>query len=87
MVLYISGLIGMIIGLCVRDKNDEFLTHHLNNVVVIFIGGIIGSMLTLFLVGFLVLLYLLVMTIMGMVSAYNGDTRELPLISKIKIIR
>ena len=87
MVLYISGLIGMIIGLCVRDKNDEFLTYHLNNVVVIFLGSIIGTMLSVFMVGFLVLLYLFVMMIMGMVSAYNGDMRELPLISKIQIIK
>ena len=87
MVLYISGLIGMIIGLCVRDRYDAFITHHLNNVVVIFLGCIIGGMLCIVLIGFLVLLYMFVMTIMGMVSAYNGDMRELPLIGKIHIIR
>ena len=86
MVLYISGLIGMIVGLCVRDKSDPFITHHLNNVVVIFIGGIIGTMLSIVLIGFFILLYLLVMTILGMVSAYNGDMRELPLIGKIHLI-
>ena len=87
MVLYISGLIGMIIGLCVRDRYDTFITHHLNNVVVIFIGSIIGTMLCIVGIGFLILLYLFVMTIMGMVSAYNGDMKELPLIGKIHIIK
>ena len=86
MVLYVGGLIGMIVGLCVRDKSDPFITHHLNNVVVIFIGCIIGTMLSIILIGGLLLLYLLVMTIMGMVSAYNGDMKELPLIGKIHII-
>ena len=86
MVLYIAGLIGLIIALCVRDKNDAFITHHLNAVTVIFIGSIIGTMLTIIGIGFLILLYLFVMTILGMVYAYNGDMKELPLIGKIHII-
>ena len=86
MVLYISGLIGLIIALCVRDKDDQFITHHINNVLVIFIGCIIGTLLTIVLIGGLVLLFMLVVTIIGMVSAYNGDTRELPLIGKIHLI-
>lgn len=87
MILYISGIIGMIIGLCVRDRNDEFITHHLNNVVVIFIGCILGSFLSAVIIGLVLLVYLLVMTIMGMISAYHGDTKELPLIGKIHIIK
>ena len=87
MVLYISGLIGMIIGLCVRDKSDPFMTHHLNNVVVIFIGSIISGFLLMIGIGFLLLLYLFVMTIMGMINAYNGEIKELPLIGKIQIIK
>lgn len=86
MVLYIAGLIGLIIGLCVRDKSDPFVAHHLNNVIVIFIGCILGGMLSIIGIGLLILLYLFVMTIMGMVSAYNGDMKELPLIGKIHIV-
>lgn len=87
MVLYISGIIGIIIGLCVRDNSDAFITHHLNAVVVICIGSIIGTMLSFVGIGFLILIYLFVMTIMGMVSAYNGDMKELPLIGQIHIIK
>ena len=86
MVLYIAGIVGLIIGLCVRDKSDPFIAHHLNNVVVIFIGSIVGGMLAIIGIGLLILLYLLIMTIMGMVSAYNGDMKELPLIGKIHLI-
>ena len=87
MTLYVAGFFGMIFGLCVRDKDDAFITHHLNNVVVILIGCVIGWALSLVLVGGLVLLYLFVMAIMGIVSAYNGTTDELPLIGKIHIVK
>ena len=35
----------------------------------------------------LIILVLLVMVIMGIVSAYNGDMNELPLIGKIHIVK
>lgn len=87
MLLYLSGLIGVIIGLCVRDKDDAFITHHLNNVLVLFLAGIVGTVLTAVLIGGIVLLFVLVATILGMISAYNGDMKELPLIGKIQIIK
>ena len=87
MVLYVSGLIGLIVGLCVRDKNDPFITHHLNNNVVLFIGFLISGILSFFLIGPILFIYLFVMLIMGMVSAYNGNTNELPLIGKIHILK
>ena len=86
MVLYISGLIGIIIALCVRDKNDAFITHHLNNCVVITIGAFVSALLSVVIIGFFLGIYLIVMTIMGIVSAYNGNTEELPLIGKIHIV-
>lgn len=86
MTLYIANILGIIFALLVRDRDNEFITHHLNNCVVILIGSIIGVMLSVVIIGFLLLLYLFVMTIMGIVSAYNGDMKELPLIGKIKII-
>lgn len=33
------------------------------------------------------LIYLFVMAIVGIVSAYNGDMKELPLIGKIHIVK
>ena len=87
MVLYFAGLIGIIIALVVRDKNDQFITHHLNNCLVIFIGAIISSILSAILIGIVLGIYLFVMFIMGVVSAYHGDMNELPLIGKIHIVQ
>lgn len=87
MVLYVSGLLGLIFALVVRDKDDEFITHHLNNNVVIVIGVLVGSLLSAIFIGVILLIYMIVMAIMGIVSAYNGDMKELPLIGKIHIIK
>lgn len=87
MTLYVSGLIGLIICLVVRDQDDEFITHHLNNNVVLCIGFIISALTSMIFIGMILGIYLLVMVIMGMVSAYNGDMSELPLIGKIHIIK
>ena len=87
MTLYVSGLIGLIICLLVRDKDDEFITHHLNNNVVLCIGFIISALTSMIFIGMILGIYLLVMVIMGIVSAYNGDMNELPLIGKIHIVK
>ena len=87
MVLYVSGLLGIIFALIVRDENDEFITHHLNNNVVLLIGFLISAFLSIVLIGGLLAIYLIVMMIMGIISAYNGDMKELPLIGKIRIIK
>jgi len=87
MTLYVAGLLGLIFGLAVRDKDDEFITHHLNNVAVITIGAVIASILSAVFIGVILGIYLLVMAIMGIVSAYNGTMEELPLIGKIHIVK
>ncbi len=87
MTLYVSGLIGLIICLLVRDKDDEFITHHLNNNAVLCIGFFISALTSMIFIGMLLGIYLLVMVIMGIVSAYNGDMNELPLIGKIHIVK
>ena len=87
MTLYVAGLIGLIFCLVVRDKDDEFITHHLNNNAVLCIGFVISAMTSAIFIGVILGIYLLVMLIMGIVSAYNGDMKELPLIGKIHIIK
>lgn len=87
MLIYLSGLIGLLVALLVRDRNDAFITHHLNNVVVITIGSIICSLLCIIVIGFIGLLFLLVVWVMGIVYAYNGEIKDLPLIGSIKIIK
>ena len=87
MTIYVANLLGIIFALCVRDKDNAFITHHLNNAVVILIGSLIGGLLSIVLIGVILLIYLFVMVIMGIVSAYNGDMKELPLIGKIHIVK
>lgn len=87
MTIYVASLLGVIFALCVRDKDNAFITHHLNNAVVILIGNFIGILLSLVLVGSILMIYLFVMTIMGIVYAYNGEMKELPLIGKIHIVK
>lgn len=86
MALYIGGIIVLIIGLAVRDKNDAFITHHLNQALVLFIGAIIAGILSIIIIGYLLGIYLFVMMIMGMVQAYSSSMEELPLIGKIHIL-
>ena len=81
------SLLAWIFALIVCDKSDPFIKHHLNNVTVIVIGGFICGLLMIILIGFIGLIFLLVVTIIGTVSAYHGDTKPLPLISKINIIK
>ena len=87
MTIYVASLLGVIFALCVRDKDNAFITHHLNNAVVILIGSLIGGLLSIVFIGVILLIYLFVMAIMGIVSAYNGDMKELPLIGKIHIVK
>ena len=87
MLIYLAGLIGLIVALLVRDRNDPFVTHHLNNVVVITIGSFICSLLCILIIGIIGLVFLLVVWIIGIVQAYNGEIKDLPLIGSIKIIK
>ena len=86
MCLY-TGLLALIFGFVARDNSDEFITHHLNQALVILIGCVISCFLSFILIGIALGIFLLVVTIMGMVSAYNGEMKELPLIGKIKIVK
>ena len=81
------GLLPLIFGFVVRDKDDPFITFHLNQALVCFIGFIIAAALSIILIGGILGIYLLVMVIMGTVNAYNGEMNELPLIGAIKIVK
>ena len=54
---------------------------------VLCIGFIISAITSMIFIGMLLGIYLLVRVIMGIVSAYNGDMSELPLIGKIHIVK
>lgn len=82
------GMLPLIFAAAVADKDtDPFIKHHLNQGLVLFLGGLIAALLSIIIIGGLLAIYLLVMVIMGTVQAYNGEMTELPLIGKIKIIK
>ena len=82
------GLLPLIFAYVVGDKDtDPFIRHHVNDALVLFIGGIISSFLMLLIIGFIAIIFLFVMVIMGTVRAYHGEITPLPLISSIKILK
>lgn len=86
MMFYWSGIIGLIMGLIVCDKDkDPFIRHHLNQAVVLLIAYLICSLLAFVLVGYVLMIVLLVFQIMATVEAYNGTMGEMPLLGKLKI--
>ena len=86
MMFYWSGIIGLIMGLIVCDKDkDPFIRHHLNQAVVLLIAYLICSVLAFVLIGYVLMIVLLVFQIMATVEAYNGTMGEMPLLGKLKI--
>ena len=94
-VCYITW-IGLVIALCMADRNDPFFKFHLNNSLILvicgFAAGIVGAVLCLIpIIGWLIFLaaeiFLLVCLIMGIVSAVNGECKPLPLIGEFKILK
>ena len=82
------GLLPLIFAIVAGDKDtDPFLKHHLNQALVILIGSIICSFLTVIIIGFIGLIFLFVMGIMGTIQAYHSEMTELPLIGKMKLIK
>ena len=86
MCLYV-GLLPLIFGFAVRDKNDEFITFHLNQALVVFLASLVAALLSAVFIGVLLGIFVLVVAIMGIVSAYNGEKKEMPLLGKIKLVK
>ena len=53
----------------------------------VFIGAIVSAILSPVIIGGLLGIFVLVVAIMAIVSAYNGEMTEMPLLGKIKIIK
>lgn len=84
--------IGLLIAVIAGDKNDPFFKFHLNNAVIILISGLIlGVVCVIPIIGWLVgivgEIFLFVCFIMGLVSAINGECKELPIIGKYQIVK
>lgn len=71
-------------------RNNEFSLYHAKQCLMLWLAGIVvsvvGGFLTLLCIGVLILLgggiFLLVLNIMGLISAINGEQKPLPVIGK-----
>ena len=83
--------IGFIIAICIGDRSDRYVAHHLNQALVINIVSVLGGVLGVIpLVGNLaasvVSVAVLVFWIMGIYRAATGSTEPLPFIGDIHLI-
>ncbi len=77
LVSYI-GWIGWLIALLAGDKEDQFAKFHLNQNLIIYLIGlipVIGSIAAL------------VLWIMGLINAVNGEAKPLPVIGEWHILK
>lgn len=83
--------IGFLIAIVAGDRSDRFMTHHLNQALVLNVISILGGVLTVIpLVGrmaaSLVSLAVLVFWIMGIARALRGSMEPLPFIGDIHLM-
>ena len=89
-VAYIT-LIGFLIALIAGDK--EGAKFHLNQALVIWLVGLIGGVVCMFipfvggLLSTVLSVFTLICSVLGIISAVNGEEKELPLIGQIKILK
>lgn len=73
-------------------KDSKFARFHTNQGLVLFIGGIIASVVAVIpVVGWIVApiaaLAITVLAVIGIINALNGRAKELPLVGKFKILK
>ena len=89
-VSYITW-IGFLIALCIGDRSDRYVSHHLNQALVLIILSIVGGVLDVIplvgsVVGGIVSLAVLVFWVIGIYRAATGSTDPLPVIGDIHLI-
>lgn len=91
-VAYITwiGLLISVLSTSGQPK-DEFLKVHQNNALVIMLFSLVGNVLVwipgINFLGGLWSIFILVLIIMGIVSASNGETKESPVLGQIHILK
>ena len=89
-VSYITW-VGFLIAICIGDRSDRYVVHHLNQALVLNIASIIGGFLKVIpLIGNtaagLVSLAVLVFWVIGIYRAAIGSTEPLPFIGDIHLM-
>ncbi len=85
--LWILWLVGLI-----QSPNDPDVRFHVNQGIVLSIGSVILMVLGVIpVIGWILApiggILLLILAIMGIIAANNGERKELPVIGKIKILK
>lgn len=83
--------IGFIIAICIGDRSDRYVSHHLNQALVLNIASVVGGVLKVIpLIGNmaagLVSMLVLVFWVIGIYRAAIGSTEPLPFIGDIHLI-
>ena len=92
-ILSYIGFLSLIAYFGNDRKTNRFVNYHATQGINIFLISIIGGVVSGFIpiIGALIAsalsLFIMVISIMGIVDACNGNAKELPLISKIKLIK
>ena len=84
--------IGWFCAFFLRNKNSEFTTHHVNQALVINILSILGGIISRYAflgqtLSTIIDALMLVVWVLGILSAVRGNTKPIPVISDIKIIQ
>ena len=83
--------IGFIIAICIGDRSDRYVSHHLNQALVLNIISVVGGVLGVIpiiggIAANIVSVGVLVFWIMGVYRAATGSTEPLPFIGDIHLI-
>ena len=89
-IAYITW-VGFFVALLVGDKNDDFTRMHLNQALVLNIGGILSGVIMIIpligtIAGGILEIAVLVLDIMGIARAASWSMEPLPFISDIHLI-
>ncbi|MCR4903036.1 MAG: hypothetical protein K6A23_09265 [Butyrivibrio sp.] len=82
-VAYIT-LIGLIVAALAGDKNDPYVKFHLNQALVIWLFSLLKYIPY---IGWMWSIFMFVCWIMALVGAASGETRQIPLLGSIHILK
>ena len=89
-IAYITW-VGFFVALLVGDRNDDFTRQHLNQALVLNIGGILSGVIMIIpligtIAGGIMEIAIFVLDIMGIVRAVTWSMEPLPFISNFRLI-
>ena len=75
--------IGLLIAILIGDR--EGAKFHINQALVIWVAGLIAGFIPL--IGWIGSLFCLICAIIGLIGAWNGEEKEVPLLGKFKLLK